>query len=139
MTKKKKTTGKTGRPRKEDQVKAVFRTVRFSPEEDEQLTVKLTEFGGTRSDFIRKAALGVKVVRAKIPTETIILLNKFKQELTNIGTNLNTIAHKVNKEDQQFTDDDFADAIKIKKELLAKLREIQDAILPKKDDKSAEE
>ena len=101
MTKKKKTTGKTGRPRKEDQVKAVFRTVRFSPEEDEQLTVKLTEFGGTRSDFIRKAALGAKIKSVPSP-EIIKLLQEYSTNLRNIGTNLNAIAHRANTEEIKF-------------------------------------
>lgn|GEM_PF-6086990 len=97
----KNTTGKTGRPRKEDQVKAVFRTVRFSPEEDEQLTAKLTEFGGTRSDFIRKAALGAKIKSVPSP-EIIKLLQEYSTNLRNIGTNLNAIAHRANTEEIKF-------------------------------------
>ena len=110
--KKKNTTGKTGRPRKEDQVKAVFRTVRFSPEEDERLTSKLTEFGGTRSDFIRKAALGTKIKSVPSP-ETIKLLQEYSTNLRNIGTNLNAIAHRANTEEIKFGYLDLREAQKV--------------------------
>ena len=110
--KKKNTTGKTGRPKKEDQIKAVFRTVRFSPDEDEQLTAKLAEFGGTRSDFIRKAALGAKIKSVPSP-ETIKLLQQYSTNLRNIGTNLNAIAHRANIEEIKFGYLDLLEAQKI--------------------------
>ena len=98
---KKNSTNKGGRPRKEDQIKAVFRTVRFSPDEDELLTAKLAEFGGTRSDFIRRAALGAKIKSVPSP-ETIKLLQEYRTNLRNIGVNLNAIAHRANTEKIKF-------------------------------------
>ena len=124
----KNTTGKTERPRKEDQVKAVFRTVRFSPEEDEQLTAKLTEFGGTRSDFIRKAVLGAKIKSVPSP-EIIKLLQEYSTNLRNIGTNLNAIAHRANTEEIKFGFLDLREAQQVCKDFSRIITEIRNAIL----------
>jgi hypothetical protein len=126
--KKKNSSNKGGRPRKEDQVKAVFRTVRFSPDEDEQLTAKLAEFGGTRSDFIRKAALGAKIKSVPSP-ETIKLLQEYSANLRNIGTNLNAIAHRANTEEIKFGYLDLRKAQQVCKDFSRKITEIRNAIL----------
>lgn len=110
--KKKNTIGKTGRPKKEDNIKNVFRTVRFAQEEDEQLGVKVSQYGGSRSDFIRKAALGVKIVSVPDP-ETIKLLQEYRTNLRNIGINLNAIAHRANTKEIEF---DYSDLQESKKE-----------------------
>ena len=120
--KKKNTTGKTGRPKKEDQIKAVFRTVRFTQEEDERLADKVSQYGGTRSEFIRKAALAAKIVSVPDP-ETIKLLQDYRTNIRNIGTNLNAIAHRANTEEVKFG---FLDLQECKKECESFLRIIKE-------------
>lgn len=126
--KKKNSGNKGGRPRKEDQAKVVFRTVRFSPNEDEQLTAKLSEFGGTRSDFIRKAALCAKIKSVPSP-ETIKLLQKYSENLRNIGTNLDAIAHRANIEKIKFGYLDLREAQQDCKEFSRIITEIRNAML----------
>ena len=125
---KKQSTNKGGRPRKEDQVKVVFRTVRFSTDEDEQLTAKLTEFGGTRSDFIRKAALGAKIKSVPYP-ETIKLLQVYSANLRNIGTNLNAIAHRANTDEIKFGYRDLQEAQQICKDFSRIITEIRNEMI----------
>lgn len=97
----KKTTGKTGRPKKKDALKGVYRNVRFTPDEDAALAEKVKVYGGTRSDFIREAIAGAKVVAVPTP-ETIKLFQEYLTNLRNIGTNLNAIAHRANIEEVKF-------------------------------------
>lgn len=125
---KKITTGKTGRPKKEDQVKAIFRTVRFTPEEDERLTAKLAEFGGTRSDFIRKAALGANIKSVPSP-ETIKLLQEYTTNLRNIGTNLNAIAHRANTEEIKFGYLDLREAQQLCKDFSQIIKAIRNEMM----------
>ena len=126
--KKKNSSNKGGRPRKEDQVKAVFRTVRFSPDEDDLLTAKLAEFGGTRSDFIRKAALGAKIKSVPSP-ETIKLLQEYSANLRNIGTNLNAIAHRANTEEIKFGYLDLREAQQVCKDFSQIIKAIRNEMI----------
>lgn len=124
----KKSTNKGGRPRKEDQVKAVFRTVRFSPDEDKQLTAKLAEYGGKRSDYIRKVALSATIKQVSSP-ETIKLLLEYRDNLRNIGINLNAIAHRANTEKIKFKSTDLQEAQENCKEFSRIIKEIENGLM----------
>lgn len=124
----KKTTGKTGRPRKEEPLKAVYRNVRFTPDEDAALTEKVKQYGGSRSDLIRKAITGAEIIAYPSP-ETIQLLQSHMTNLRNIGTNLNAIAHRANTEEIQFEIDDLLEAQEKSLKLLKILQEIEGAIM----------
>ncbi len=119
------TTNKGGRPRKEDDVKKeIMRSVRFTAEEDEQITAKLAESGSSRSDFIRKAALGAKNV--SIPQkETIKTVADYLKNLRNIGTNLNAIAHRANIDDLVFDASLLRETEKSCRELLQIFKEVK--------------
>ena len=72
--------------------KAIRKTIRFSPEEYEQITSNLN--GKSFSEFARELILNGKVKISRVKKVDPALL----YELNRIGNNLNQIAHKVNVE-----------------------------------------
>lgn len=125
MKKKESGTTKTGRkPKAVDQVKRIYRNVRLTPEEDKQISAKAAQYGESRSEFMRKAALGAKIVTFPSP-ETIKLFKDHMMNLRNIGTNLNAIAHRANTEGIKFGFLDLREAREECEELLRVLQEIQ--------------
>ena len=127
-----KATGKTGRPKKGERVKDVYRNVRFSAAEDAALEKKVKQFGGTRSDYIRKAALGAKVVSVPSP-ETIMMIKECLMDLRNFGNNLNQIAYRANIENVKFDEFDLQAAKKECDSFLRLFRNIQNQIMRKYD------
>lgn len=115
---------KTGRPKKEV-IKDVFRNIRFTKEEDAEITAKAEEAGISRSDFIRKAVFGKKVV-SKDTTKT---LNQQIQILRNIGVNLNAIAKRANTVDADFNISFLQKTIEECNNFLAEIKILRDEYL----------
>ena len=126
--KKEKTSGKTGRPKKKDSLKDVYRNVRFTPAEDAALTEKAKQANCSRSDFVRKAVENARVVPVE-SKETIKNLRDHKTNLGNIGRNLNAIAHRANTEGIQFELNDLQEARDESLKLIKILQEIQSKMM----------
>lgn len=102
---------KGGRPKKKDQLKDVSHSIRFTHEEEKVLSEKVAQFGGTLSDYLRKAAFNTKIVSVITP-EIIKLFKTYRQTLINIGVNINAIARRANTDKIVFDERVLNDAIK---------------------------
>lgn len=118
------------RPKEGTQVKGISHTIRFSVEEDNELTERIKVFGGTRSDFIREAVFNSKVISI-VPKEAIQILSSYEMNLRNIGTNLNSIAKKANDSALQFCLDDLYRARSESRSFLQECTNLKNYLLKK--------
>ena len=87
---------KGGRPRKTENVKRdKICTFRLTEEEEKQLQQHVEDYGGSQSEFIRKAVLKKRFF-AKIKENDIDVLRKHQENLQRIGVNINAIARAAN-------------------------------------------